>query len=145
MEKFSDNMFADIGLKTTNIANDTAVSSYLDMRRFDDATFLVVLADTWDEFEALNACELYQAKDAGGTDKKVIVGKAIVASAPYAAGEIYVLEVKAEDLDVENGFTHVACYVANNGVFVDASLTIINIGHNMRKKYTNVLGATARV
>ena len=145
MEKLSDNLFAGIGLETTDIIGASATSLYLDMGTFDDATFLVVLGAAWDAGETLDLCKLVQATDAGGTGSNDIVGKAIVANDPSTAGEVYALEVKAEDLDLAGGFNFVACKVANEGIAVLAPVTIIKMGHNLRKKYANVLGATARV
>jgi len=145
MEKITDNLFAGVGLITTNIIGANATSAYLDMGTYDNATFLVVLASTWEAAETLDTCKLVQATDAGGTGVKDIVGKAPTVNDPSAAGEVYALECKATDLDLAGGFNFVACYVANTGAAVDASLTIIKIGHNLRKKSANVLGATARI
>jgi len=145
MEKFSDNMFAGVGLETTDIIGANATSAYLNMATYDSATFLVVLAATWDAGETLDTGKLVQATDAGGTGVKDIAGKAVTANDPSAAGEVYALECKASDLDQPNNFDWVACYVANTGAAVLAPVTIIKIGHNLRKKYANVLGATARI
>ena len=141
----SDNLYVAVGLITTDIVGANATSAYLDMKTYDNAMFVVTLASTWDAGEDLDTCKLVQATTSGGVGVKDLAGKAITANSPSAAGEVYVLECKAINLDYANSFQFVACYVANTGAAVDASLTIIKVGYNNRKKYDNFIGATARI
>lgn len=141
----SDNLFVGVGLITTDIIGANATSAYLDMKTFDSAMFVVTLASTWEAAETLDTCKLVQATTAGGAGVKDIALKAVTAEDPSAAGETYVLECDAIELDIANSFYFVACYVANLGAAVDASLTIIKVGYNNRKKYSNFIGATARI
>lgn len=144
MHRMTDNMFMGVGLETTDIVGANATSAYLDMREYDIATFLVVLAAAWNAGETLDGCKLVQATDAGGTGVKDIAGKAPTVEDPSAAGEVYSLEVKAEDLDLANGYTHVACYVSNAGAAVLAPVTIVKAAASPHLKYENKQGATAR-
>lgn len=144
MEKISDNLFAGVGLKTTDIKGANATSAYLDMGTYDNATFIVVLG-TWNAADTLDTCKLVQATDAGGTGVKDISGKAPTVNDPSASGEVYVLECKATDLDLANSYNFVACYVAEADATGVDEVTIIKIGHNLRKKSANIIGATARI
>jgi len=144
MERITDNMFVGVGLETTDIGAGNATSAYLNMGTYDSACFIVTIGAAWNASDTLDTCKLVQATDAIGTGVKDISGKTVTANDPSASGEVYTLECKASDLDLANGYDHVACYVAEvTGTGVD-DVTIIKIGHNARKKYANMLGATAR-
>jgi len=144
MNKISDNQKIVQALKTTDIGGANATSAYVDMRECPIVCFVVTLG-TWNAADTLDSCKLVQATDAAGTGVKDITGKAVTVEDPSAAGEVYVLECKAEDLDTENGFTHVACYVAESDDTGVDEVSIISVTGNARYKYENVLGATARI
>lgn len=84
-----------------------AVSTdYIDMRKFGSA-LAIVLAGTMEATSTLDA-KLQQAQDAGGTGVKDITGKAItqLTAAGTDSDKQALINLRAEDLDGDNGFTH---------------------------------------
>lgn len=84
------------------------VSDYLDMRKFNKG-LAIVMAGTLGTGATLDA-KLVQATDAAGTGKKDISGKSItqLTQAGSDDDKQSLINVDAQDLDVENGF----CFVA---------------------------------
>lgn len=60
---------------------------------------------------------LWQAKDANGTDAKLIAGKAIdqLSDAAGDINEWVAIELRTEELDVNNGYTHISPVVTIEG------------------------------
>lgn len=85
-----------------------------------ERVFAYVQLGTWNSTDDLDECKLQQATDSSGTGVKDLTTDA--SDGAYdtdtpidAAGNFVVLEAKAEDFDVEGGFTYVRLYVAEAG------------------------------
>ena len=90
----------------------TVVSDYCDMSKFG-RLMAVVMAGTLGTNATVDA-KLRQATDASGTGVKDITGKAITQLTQAGTDQSdsqAVINLQAEDLDVEGGFTHVALSV----------------------------------
>ena len=143
MNRISDNLKVVQALKTTDIGATNATSAYVDMREADIALFVATLG-AWNAADTLDGCKLLQAKDAAGTDAKDLAGKAPTVEDPSAADEVYTAECHADELDLANGFTHVAMYVQEDGNTGVDEVSIASVAASLHRVYENVLGATAR-
>ena len=146
IRRLSANAISEMVLEQTDIGGTNAQSIYVDMKGVDSVHFDITLGTTsgtstgWDAADTLDTCRLYQATSALGAGAKNL-GTALTANDPSAAGEKYVLEAKAEDLDVENGFRYIACYVAESGNTEVDNVTIHACRHNLTDCHENVDGA----
>lgn len=86
----------------------TVVSDYMSMADFESA-MAIILAGTLGTNATLDA-KLVQATDSSGTGSKDITGKAItqLTEAGTDSDKQAIINCRAEELDVANGFTHVA-------------------------------------
>lgn len=86
----------------------TVVSDYMDMGKFEQA-MAVVLAGTLGSSATLDA-KLVQATDSSGTGSKDITGKAItqLTQAGTDSDKQAIINCRAEELDLDNSFDHVA-------------------------------------
>lgn len=106
-------------------------SDWVSMSDFE-AVQALVLAGTLGSSATLDA-KLQQAKDSSGTDNKDISGKAITQLTQAGTDESdkqAVINCRAEELDTENGFTHVALVMTVGTATSDAGALIM--GHNPR-------------
>ena len=104
----------DIG--GTNAQNN---GGYLSMKNFS-RVMLYVEIGTWDSGDDLDECRLQQATDSSGTSVKDFTTDA--SGGDYdtdnpvdADGDFVIIEARAEDMDVDNGFDFVRLYVAEGG------------------------------
>lgn len=84
-------------------------TAYVDLGEVDSA-MAVIMAGTLGGSGTLDA-KLEQATDSSGTGKKDITGKAItqLTQAGTDSDKQAIINVRAAELDVEGGFTHVRC------------------------------------
>ena len=89
------------------VVASTVVTVWMPMKDFE-ALQAIIMAGTLGASATLNA-KLQQATDASGTGAKDITGKAITAltQAGSDSDKQAVINLRAEELDVTNGFTHV--------------------------------------
>ena len=104
----------DIG--GTNAQND---GGYLSMKNYARALFYVELG-TWDSSDDLDECRIQQATDSSGTSVKDLTSDASGGNYDTdnpidADGDFVIVEVRAEDMDVDNGFDYIRGYVAEGG------------------------------
>jgi len=104
----------DIG--GTNAQND---GGYLSMKNYARALFYVELG-TWDSSDDLDECRIQQATDSSGTSVKDLTtdgsgGNYDTDNPIDADGDFVIVEVRAEDMDVDNGFDYIRGYVAEGG------------------------------
>lgn len=102
-----------------DIGGTYGTTDWVSMAEFDQV-FAYVQLGTWNASDDLDECRLEQATDSSGTGAKDLTtdasgGNYDTANPIDAAGDFVILEAKAEDLDVANGFTHVRLYVAEGG------------------------------
>lgn len=83
-------------------------SDYVSVNDFEQI-MAVIMAGTLGSSATLDA-KLVQATDSGGTDSKDITGKAItqLTEAGTDSDKQAIINVRAEELDLDNSFTHVA-------------------------------------
>lgn len=106
-------------VETTDIGGTNVASPWLSMKEFQHIHALVELG-TWDAADDLDECRFEQAQDSVGTGAKDLTtdasGGDYDTDAPVDAdGNQVVLQARQEDLDVENGYTHVRLYLAEGG------------------------------
>ena len=105
---------ADIG--GTNAQNN---SGWLSMKNFARAMAYVEIG-TWDSSDDLDECRFQQATDSSGTSAKDLTtdasgGNYDTDNPVDADGNFVVIEARAEDMDVDNGFDYIRLYVAEGG------------------------------
>lgn len=106
-------------IETTDIGGTNVASAYLPMAEFMHV-FARVEIGTWNASDDLDECRLEQATDVNGGSVKDLTtdasgGNYDTDNPVDADGDFVILEAKAEDLDVANGFTHVRLYLAEGG------------------------------
>ena len=104
----------DIG--GTNASND---GGYLSMKNYARALFYVELG-TWDSGDDLDECRIQQATDSSGTSVKDLTtdasgGNYDTDNPIDADGDFVIIEIRAEDMAVDNGFDFIRGYVAEGG------------------------------
>jgi len=130
-------------LETADIGGTNASTAWVSMKDVQKV-FAYVEIGTWNATDDLDECRLEQAQDASGTGAKDLTTDAAGGNydtdAPVDAdGNFVILEAKAEDLDTENGFTHVRLYVAEGGNTGVDNVTgfLIRYGHAYQQKELN--------
>jgi hypothetical protein len=104
----------DIG--GTNASND---GGWLSMKNYARALFYVELG-TWDSGDDLDECRIQQATDSSGTSAKDLTSDASGGNYDTdnpidADGDFVIIEIRGEDMDVDNGFDYIRGYVAEGG------------------------------
>ena len=105
---------ADIG--GTNAQNNGGYLAMLDYER----AYAYVEIGTWDSSDDLDECRLQQAINSSGGSVKDLTSDASGGNYDTdnpvdADGDMVIIEVRAEDLDVANVFNHIRLYVAEGG------------------------------
>jgi len=102
-----------------DIGGTNAETAWVSMADFD-RIFAYVQLGTWNATDDLDECRVQQATDSSGAGAKDLTTDA--SGGDYdtdnpvdAAGDFVILEARAEDLDVDNGFKYVRLYVAEGG------------------------------
>jgi hypothetical protein len=106
-------------LETSDIGGTNAATSYVSMKNYARA-FAYVEIGTWNASDDLDECRFQQATDSSGTSVKDLTtdasgGNYDTDNPVDADGNFVILEVRAEDLDTDNGFDHIRLYVAEGG------------------------------
>lgn len=135
MNKYSDNLDVKVGFENIDVNTGVvATSPYVDMRDKDTVVFVAKSGDAW-VAETLDM-KLVQATDAVGTGKKDL-SPAVELSVVPGGEKQYALDVAAEDLDVENGFTHVALEATSADVSENLLVSSCHCAGNYRHRYEN--------
>lgn len=102
-------------------------SAYGDLTKFGTA-MAVIMAGTLGTSGTLDA-KLVQATDSAGTGSKDISGKAItqLTQAGTDSDKQAVINVRAEDLDIANGFTHVAITMTTATATSDSGAILLGL------------------
>lgn len=135
-------------VETADIGGTNAASAWVSMEGFDRAVAYVEIG-TWNSSDDLDECRIQQASDSSGTGAKDLTtdasgGNYDTDNPVDADGDFVILEVKAEDLDVTNGFDHIRVYVAeggNSGVD-NATAVLIRYGAKYKEKQKNGAAVT---
>ena len=132
-------------IETADIGGTSANSGYLDMSGFERALAYVEIG-TWDSGDDLDECRFQQASDASGTGVKDLTtdasgGNYDTDNPVDADGDWVVLEIKASDMDVANGFNHIRLYLGEGGNTGVDNVTAFVIRYGARDKYAQRNGA----
>ena len=105
---------ADIG--GTNAQNN---GGWLSMKNYARAMAYVEIG-TWDSSDDLDECRFQQATDSSGTSAKDLTtdesgGNYDTDNPLDADSNFCVIEIRGEDMDVDNGFDYIRLYVAEGG------------------------------
>lgn len=104
----------------------THTTDWIAMKDFA-ALMAVIMAGTLGTAATLDA-KLEQATDAAGTGAKDVTGSAITQLTKAADdGKQAVIQCYAEDLDIDNGFTHVRLSMAVGGATSDAGALVVGM------------------
>ena len=135
-------------LETTDIGGTNASTGWLSMEEFE-RVFAYVEIGTWNAGDDLDECRLEQGQGSGGTNAKDLTtdasgGNYDTDNPVDADGNWVILEAKAEDLDVTNGFDHIRLYVAEGGNSGVDNVTgfVIRYGAKYKTKEKNGAAAT---
>ena len=106
-------------LEQADIGGTSATTSYVSMEGFNKATAYVELG-TFNSSDDLDTCGILQATDSSGTSSKDLTtsasgGNYDTDSPIDADGDFVIIDIRAEDLDTDNGFTHIALTNAEGG------------------------------
>ena len=108
-------------LETSDIGGTNAQNSggWLSMEGYARAMAYVEIG-TWDSGDDLDECRIQQASDSSGTSAKDLTSDASGGNYDTdnpvdADGDFVVLEIRGEDMDVDNGFDYIRGYVAEGG------------------------------
>ena len=135
----------DIG--GTDIHNGVATANWIDMALFDSLLFYVSVGPTWNAADQLDDLHINQASDATGTGTKALApnAKNLDQTAANTAGEDFILECKAADLDTEGGFhwVRLECAEAGNTGTDQVVVTLLKV--NGRFQYDDMSAVTDNV
>lgn len=111
--------FTEKDIGGTNTAGSSDAVHWTDMRGFTRCLVVVELG-TWNAADDLDTLKIEQAQDASGTGKKDLTTSASGGNydtdTPLDAdGDKAYMNIRAEDLDVDGGFTHIRVYAAEAG------------------------------
>ena len=107
-----------------NVDNTTAASEYIDMGKFDKVIFVVVVKDASAD-TTVNA-KVQSADDGSGTNVADITGLAITQFTAAATDKEFVIEVRADQLNVND--THVRLLITAGNGTVGISGGLIALG-----------------
>ena len=110
----------DIGGSDAEAEDATNWAPFHDISGFDRVTAIVKLGPTWNAADDLDGCKLEQATSAAGAGAKDLTtsgsGDDYDTAAPVdAVGDEVILEARADQFDVDNGFHFVRLFVSEAG------------------------------
>lgn len=121
-------------------------SDYLDMRQFGSAMALI-MAGTLGASATLDA-KLVQATDDSGTGVKDITGKAITQMTQAGTDESdrqAIINVRVEELDVNNGFAFVAIVMTTGTATSDSAAVLLGLDPRRGTASNNDLASVAEI
>ena len=136
---------ADIGGTNAAAVAASTWGAWHDMAGFDRITAVVQLG-TWNSSDDLDECRLQQATSNAGAGAKDLTtdasGGDYDTDTPVdAAGDQVIIEAKADQLDVDNGFQFVRVYAAEGGNTGTDEVFGVLILHAAREKHAEKHGA----
>lgn len=139
--------FTETDIGGTNSAGGDNTAHWVSLEDFGSFLCLVELG-TWDSSDDLDTCKLQQAQDSSGTGIKDLTTSAsggnYDSDTPVDAdGDNVILEVQADDLDVDNGFDHVRVYLEENDNTGVDNVSAVYVRANPRHAYSNLLRAAS--
>lgn len=106
-------------IETADIGGTNATSGWLSMKNYSRALGYIELG-TWDSSDDLDEARFQQASDSSGTGAKDLTtdasgGNYDTDNPVDADGNFVIIEIRAEDMDVDNGFDYIRLYCAEGG------------------------------
>ena len=106
-------------IETADIGGTNATSGWLSMKNYSRALGYIELG-TWDSSDDLDEARFQQASDSSGTGAKDLTtdasgGNYDTDNPVDADGTFVIIEIRDEDMDVDNGFDYIRLYVAEGG------------------------------
>ena len=106
-------------IETADIGGTNATSGWLSMKNYSRALGYIELG-TWDSSDDLDEARFQQASDSSGTGAKDLTtdasgGNYATDNPVDADGNFVIIEIRAEDMDVDNGFDYIRLYCAEGG------------------------------
>ena len=106
-------------VETADIGGTNATSGYVSMANYDRAVSYNEIG-TWDSGDDLDECRIEQASDSGGTGVKDLTtdasgGNYDTDNPVDADGDFVIIEVRAEDLDVDGSFDFIRTFTGEAG------------------------------
>ena len=114
-----DTAIALLDPSSGDVGGTTLATGYVSMANFERAMAYVELG-TWNGSDDLDHCRIEQATDSSGTSMKELTtdasgGNYDTDSPIDADGNFVIIEIRAEDLDTDNGFDHIRFVVGEDG------------------------------
>lgn len=135
-------------IETTDIGGTNVTSGWVSMKNFARAMAYVEIG-TWDATDDLDECRIEQGKTSAGTGAKDLTSDA--AAGDYdtdnpvdADGDFVIIEIRAEDMDIDGTFDHIRLYLAeagNTGVD-NVTAILIRYGYAYPRKEVNGAATT---
>lgn len=131
-----------VSIRATNSAAADAVywAPAFDVRPYHDIYAKLKIGATWDANDNVTTCKLQQCTAADGTGAKDLTTSS--ATGDYdtdtpidATGNTVVLEARAEDMDMDNGFYYVRLYAASTDNTGQDDVLGVIVLYNARNKY----------
>ena len=131
--------------ETADIGGTSATTSYVSMENFDRAVLYAEIG-TWDSSDDLDTLKIQQATDSSGTSVKDLTtsasgGNYDTDSPLDADGDFAYISIKAENLDTDNGFTHIRGIASEGGNSGTDNVTLVLIRHGAKYKQKELAGA----
>ena len=127
-------------IETADIGGTNATSGWLSMKNYARAMAYIELG-TFDSSDDLDEARFQQASDSSGTGAKDLTtdasgGNYDTDNPVDADGNFVIIEIRAEDMDVDNGFDYIRLYVAEGGNTGTDNVTgvVIRYGYAYPKK-----------
>ena len=124
--------------ETADIGGTAISTAYVSMEGFNNAMSYVEIG-TWNAGDDLDVYKIQQATDSSGTGVKDLTtsgsGSNYDSDAPLDAdGNFGIIEIKAENLDTANGFTHIRVTASEAGNSGADNATVFLIRYNAQHK-----------
>lgn len=106
-------------VETADIGGTNSVSGYVSMKDYARACAYFEIG-TWNATDDLDECRIQQASASDGTGVKDLTtdasgGNYDTDTPVDADGDFVLIEIRAEDLDVDGSFNHIRSYAAEGG------------------------------
>ena len=146
MDRLSENAAFTL-IETTDVGGITAASGWVSMKEFVRAMVYIEIG-TWDSGDDLDHARFEQATDSSGTSSKELTtdasgGNYDTDNPVDADGDFVIIEIRAEDMDVDGGFDHVRVVVGEDGNTGADNVTALLVRYGSRYPRKELNGAAS--
>ncbi len=127
-------------------SNATYLSDAIDMSKFD-ALLAVIMIGTMVGSSTINA-SFTQATTSGGTYKAISPAKAMTAlsqASPDASDKQVLMNLRAEELDIDNGYRYVKLSLVIGAAASDSAVVVLGFGSRFGPAYDNDLASVTEI